>query len=236
MSETAYASSTAQRIFRPFALILLKYFTTTFSPRLRITGRHRVPRHGAVIICPNHLSNADPPYMYHALLRPAWYMAKSELFAMSRLGEFIRLCQAYPVEQGSADRAALQYTHKLLEHGQAVVIFPEGHCSPDGKLGPVQPGVIMLALRAGVPVIPVGIKGTDQVCSYFSMLPKPTLAPVRIHFGEPVQFNDLAALPRREQRKAAHERLTCALQKVAAIVGVEVRDPEAEPGPAAGTD
>lgn len=225
-STTAYYPSLAYKLFIPFGRILLRYFTAIWSPRLKITGRHHIPWRGPVIIAPNHLSNADPPYVLYAVPRPLWFMAKRELFDMPSIAWIIRLVQSFPVEPDSADRAALHFAQKLLEHGQGVVIFPEGRCSPDAKLGPLQPGVIMLALRMQVPIVPLGIYGTNHVVNYHDVWPRPTLAPVRLHFGKAVTFDDLAELPRREQRQVATARLERAMRLVARQVGTEVSEVE----------
>jgi 1-acyl-sn-glycerol-3-phosphate acyltransferase len=106
----------------------------------------------------------------------------------------------------------------LLQSGQGVVIFPEGRCSPDGEMLPILPGAVLLALRTGVPVIPVGLYGTNRVIPFGMQTPRPTLSPVRVHFGAPVRFTDIKTLPRREQREAATRRLEEAMQAARAVV------------------
>jgi 1-acyl-sn-glycerol-3-phosphate acyltransferase len=182
------------------------------APRLRITGRHHVPRRGPVILAPNHISDSDPPFVLNGSPRPLWFMAKRELFEMGALGPAIRFCQAYPVEPGEADRAALRFTEELLRSRQSVVVFPEGRIAADGALQDISAGVVLLALRSGVPIVPVGLWGTQHVVPYGTVVPRPTLARVRVHFGRPISFDDIRNLPRREQREAAATRLEEALR------------------------
>lgn len=165
------------------------------------------------MLAPNHIADLDPPAIMLSACRPLWFMAKKELFEMPVLGPFIGFAQAFPVERGGADRVALKRAETLLKAGQGVVVFPEGRLSENGELQPLLPGVAMLALRANVPVVPVGICGTNAILPYGRSTPRPTLAPVGVHFGAPLDFSDLQDLPSREQRSQALERLETALRE-----------------------
>ncbi|MBV9468119.1 MAG: 1-acyl-sn-glycerol-3-phosphate acyltransferase [Abitibacteriaceae bacterium] len=218
LAASNYQTFPVYRHLMPFGRLAMRFFFGLFAPRLKMTGRHNIPRRGPVIIAPNHLSNADPALVLHGSVRPLWYMAKQELWEMPWLASVLPAMHTFPVDQQGVDRAALQRSEALLQHGQGLVIFPEGHCSENGQLGEIQPGASLLALRTGAPVLPVGIWGTDLIVPFAGMIPRPTLAPVHIHYGKLIHFDDLAQLPRREQRKAATERLEQALHKVMSIV------------------
>lgn len=182
------------------------------APRWKVTGRQNVPARGPVLLAPNHIADCDPPFVGLSVYRPLWFMAKRELFEIPVLGPLIDFAQAFPVERGVPDRAALKRAEQLLKAGQAVVVFPEGQLSQNGQLQPLLPGVALLALRAKVPVIPVGIVGTNVLLPYGKVIPRPTLAPVHIHFGKALTFDDLAGLPSRVQRAQCVERLEEALR------------------------
>jgi 1-acyl-sn-glycerol-3-phosphate acyltransferase len=187
------------------------------APRHRVTGQIHVPRRGGVLLCPNHIADADPPFLLNASPRPLWFMAKRELFAMRFpiLGEFgpiIRWCGAFPVDPGEPDRDALRHAGELLKAGGTLAVFPEGKIAHDGEMGEVLPGAVLIALRSKVPIVPVGIWGTQHVVPYGQMLPRPTRAKVHVHFAAPITFDDLASLPKREQRQAATERLEAAMR------------------------
>jgi 1-acyl-sn-glycerol-3-phosphate acyltransferase len=214
---TPVRSSLAYRLGYPWIRLLLGVLTHLLSPRLRVTGRYHMPRRGAVILTPNHLSNADPAYLSHASPRALWFMAKEELFDMGIAGSLMRYWQSFSVDPGGADRAALRYAERLLQAGQGLVIFPEGRCSPDGEMLPILPGAVLLALRTGAPVVPIGLSGTNGIIPFGSHLPRPTPSPVRIHFASPIHFDDITALPRREQREAATRRLEKAMQAARAM-------------------
>jgi 1-acyl-sn-glycerol-3-phosphate acyltransferase len=198
-------------------MISLRLVLRGLAPRWRVTGRQNVPARGGVLLAPNHISDIDPPVVNLSLFRPLWFMAKSELFDIRLLGPLIRFSQAFPVERGGADRAALRRAGQLLENGQAVVVFPEGRLSQSGELQPLLPGVTMLALHAGVPIVPVGLHGSNNVLPFGEVVPRPTLEPLRLHFGKPLNFSDLKELPSREQREQSTRRLEAAMREAIEI-------------------
>jgi 1-acyl-sn-glycerol-3-phosphate acyltransferase len=81
----------------------------------------------------------------------------------------------------------------------------------------ISAGVVMLALRARVPIVPVGLWNTQHVMPYGQLIPRPTLSRVRVHFGAPLPMDDIYTLPRRQQRDAATERLQHAMREAREI-------------------
>jgi 1-acyl-sn-glycerol-3-phosphate acyltransferase len=187
--------------------------------RLRVEGAGRVPRRGAVILAPNHVSAADWPAVGVATPRLLWFMAKAELFEMPVLGSLIRICRAFPVRRESADRAALRMTETLLAEGEAVVIFPEGRVSENARLQPLKPGTALLALRTGSPVLPVALLGTERLLPFGQNLPRLVREPVVVRFGHPLAFDDLvpggrSARPSSAALDEATRRIEAALREV----------------------
>ena len=201
---------------------------------MRVEGREVVPLKGTALLVPNHSSDMDPALIAMALPRMAWYMAKSELFEMKvfglPLGPFIRLMQAFPVKRdaGAADRAAIRTAEEKLKARELLVLFPEGRLSETGEMQPFQPGAALIALRSGVPVIPVGIIGSPQLLPYGEQIPRRVSSPVRVRFGPPLPMADLKALPRHEAIDEAVRRMEVA---VAGLIGQPVpsREPEEPP-------
>ncbi|HEY3375873.1 MAG TPA: lysophospholipid acyltransferase family protein [Armatimonadota bacterium] len=167
----------------------LSWLAAKLIGRTQVIGRENIPRQGGVILSPNHSSYADPPLVGVASPRPVWFMAKSELFQIPVLGPMIRRVHAFPVKRGVADRQALRQAHQLLTAGHAVTIFFEGGRSRDGKLMPPELGVSMIALRAGVPIVPIAIIDADH------FMPREggvKFARVKIIVGEPISVDHLA--------------------------------------------
>lgn len=188
----------------------------------RVERAERVPRHGGVLFCPNHVCDADPPAVGAALPRPAWFMAKEELFAMRFLHWLLPAVHAFPVKRNSADRGALNRAEALLKAGEAVVIYPEGGGNDVGLLQPLNPGALLVALRAKVPVVPVALFNTNKVLPYRAIRPQRSPEPVRVVFGEPLDLSDLYG--KKGAVDEATHRLTVAL---AELLGQPV--PEGKP-------
>jgi 1-acyl-sn-glycerol-3-phosphate acyltransferase len=149
-------------------------------------------------------------------------MGTDELFPMGWLGKIARLMRTYPVKQDSPDRKALRFTEDLLKRGEAVVIFPEGHVSPHGKLFPLQGGVIMMALRAGVPIVPVGIRNTEQMMPYRTFKLKRPTSPLEVIYGVPLTPEELSGgMKGRAAIDHGTQKLTAA---ILALSGQELSD------------
>lgn len=130
---------------------------------LRINALQNVPASGPLLVVANHLHNADPALLGIAFPRPLYFMAKRELFANRAFGGLLGWLGAFPVDRGKADRAAIRRAEALLAAGEAVAMFPEGTRSRSGKFGAGQPGVGLIQMRSGAPVLPVAIVGTDAL-------------------------------------------------------------------------
>lgn len=178
---------------------------------IRIRGKENVPLRGGVLLCPNHVCDADPEVAFVAIPRFAYYLAKEELFH-TVLGPLMRLCRAFPIHRDSADLKALRHAESLLKSGEALVVFPEGGGNHENTLQPLQPGAMLLALRTKVPVIPVAMHQTNRMMPYGGLRLRRSDRPVEVVFGAPLDLSDLYG-----QRGAAQEatrRLTARLAEM----------------------
>lgn len=157
-------------------------FTTVF--RGRVFWIWRVPREGGVILVCNHQSFLDPVLATQALPRECHYMARDTLFANPRFRGLIESLNAFPVKRGTADIGAIKETLKRLKAGALVTIFPEATRTPDGQVQPMQPGVVLIARKARVPLVPTLILGAFEAWPRSAKLPHP--APILVAYGEPL--------------------------------------------------
>ena len=158
--------------------------------RVRVVGRNDVPRHGPVILAPNHTSFCDSFFLPLVLRRRVTFVAKAEYFDSWKTAWFFRAAGQIPMrrEGGSASERALAAARDVLNRGGVLGIYPEGTRSPDGRLYRGHTGVARLALQCGVPVIPVGIKGTTDVQPVGSNMMRP-FKRVSIQFGAPLDLS-----------------------------------------------
>jgi 1-acyl-sn-glycerol-3-phosphate acyltransferase len=139
---------------------------------------------GGLLLASNHQSFFDPVLVGMALPEPICYLARSGLFETPGFGALIRALGAHPIARGRADARALKTVLRLLAEGEAVLMFPEGTRTRDGSLGRFKPGVAAIAIRAGVPVLPVCVAGVYRCWPRTRALPRPGRTAVA--YGEPV--------------------------------------------------
>ena len=136
-----------------------------FLTRIHVHGRENEPKEGACLIICNHLVWRDPIMLCIALRHnQPHFMGKKELFKIPLLAQLLKALGAYPVNRGGADVGTIKRTIEMLKHGVCVGMFPQGHRynGVDARTTTVKTGAAMIALKAGVPVLPVNIKIKDN--------------------------------------------------------------------------
>jgi 1-acyl-sn-glycerol-3-phosphate acyltransferase len=174
---------------------------TLFS--LRIEGGQYIPRSGPALLVANHQSFLDPILLGLCTSRPLRYLARRTLFKHPLFAALIRALRAVPIDQEGVGKEGLRTILDELQAGEAVVVFPEGERTRDGRMSPLKPGVHLLVRRTQAPIVPIGIAGA------FEALPRtarfPTLAPlflpatrgtIAVAVGRPLKAAHYAALPR----------------------------------------
>jgi 1-acyl-sn-glycerol-3-phosphate acyltransferase len=134
--------------------------------RVRIVGAEKVPAEGAFVLAPVHRSNVDFALTSLVTERPMRYMGKDSIWKSKPLGRFVSMLGAFPVHRGSADRDALQACTDIVNGGSPLVMFPEGTRCSGPVIEDLFDGTAFVAAKAGVPIIPMGIGGSE------AMMPK----------------------------------------------------------------
>ncbi len=130
--------------------------------RWEVNGVENFPETAGLIVVANHLSLNDPPVLAAALPRQVNYMAKKELFDNFFLDKLLRSYGAFPVKRGRGDMGAIKKALKTVKQEKVLGLFPEGTRSKPGKLKRAKPGIVLIATKAQVPILPIGLKGTNK--------------------------------------------------------------------------
>lgn len=152
--------------------------------RLEVRGRERVPRAGAFILSPVHRSNIDTPLAACVTPRRMRFLGKDSMWKFGWSAWFFTTLGGFPVHRGAPDREALRNCELALRRGEPVVVFPEGTRRSGEVVEEIFEGAAFLAVRTGVPIVPVGIGGSEAA------MPKgaKVLHPVKIRMivGQPI--------------------------------------------------
>jgi len=152
--------------------------------RLDSRGREHMPAHGPFVLAPVHRSNLDFILMSTLTRTRMRYMGKASIWKWSWGGKFVSMLGAFPVHRGSADRAALRTCLQVIENGEPVLIFPEGTRRSGPVVEDLFDGPAYVAARAGVPIVPVGIGGSDMAMPVGAKFIKPHKIVLLV--GEPI--------------------------------------------------
>ncbi len=207
------------RFLTYFGIILfIRFMMRVYLRSLRVKGVENVPRQGPLIVASNHLNNADPPVIAATIRRRLTFMAKEEMFRWPLLGAMFHLFGAFPVRRFQADSGALRKAARLVRQGQALLMFPEGTRSRDGRLQKPHPGTGFLAVFTGADVLPVAITGTQKASWPWLFVKWFTGPRVTITFGKPFR------LPQRKPtEEAVREASDTIMRQIAALLPEEYR-------------
>lgn len=191
------ARSLARRVVRPLLRAWL---------RLRVEDEHHVPTSGAVIIASTHASHADSMALGSALLRPVFFLGDRRLTEWPLIGRWLPRLGMVAVRRGDRDDDALDQLRRLLADGHAVVVYPEGSRSRDGRVYRPRSGVARLAAATGVPVVPAAVVGTHAVWPTGAG-PRLRGGRVRIRFGPAIAPPASTPAARRVFTEELHDEL-----------------------------
>ena len=206
-----------------FAVVTIKPAVLAATTRTWIDGE-KIPATGGCIVVANHISHLDPLLTAHFLYdhgRIPRYLAKSGLFRTRFVGTILSSAGQIPVERLSKHAiGAYDAAVQAVNDGECVVVYPEGTLTRDPDLWPMtgKSGAARIALATGVPVIPLGHWGVQDILYPYAT--RPHLLPrkhVTMKAGDPVPIDDLRALPKTPQIiHETTERIMTALTDVVA--------------------
>ncbi|MEB8327008.1 1-acyl-sn-glycerol-3-phosphate acyltransferase [Dietzia kunjamensis] len=208
-----------------FKYVLIGPFLRLTSRRV-VTGREHFPERGGALLVGNHQSVADWLFTPLLLPRRVTFLAKSDYFTgtgvrgmLSRW--FFAGSGQHPIDRTNADaaQAALDAGLEVLSSGEILCIYPEGTRSPDGRLYRGKTGPARLALRAGVPIIPVGVTGTSEYVRRISRFRPGRRTEIRVMLGEPLDLTPWAG--REGDRDAEREITDELMRRIQALTGQE---------------
>jgi 1-acyl-sn-glycerol-3-phosphate acyltransferase len=200
-----------------FGRVLIRLLVFPFAG-WEIKGRENTPAQGPVLVVSNHLHLADPPIVAASIKLKCVLMAKEELFQQWWSRFWVKNFGAFPVRRGGIDREAIRQAEEWLKKGVSVIMFPEGSRSPTARMQPALSGASLIASRMGVPVLPVGIAGSDKLRHLFwCFFHRPKIT---VTIGQPVHLSASDDKLTREQRI---EMMNDIMRKVAGLLPAEYR-------------
>jgi len=171
------------RLFYAFVRNLVTFILRTYC-RMRIEGRENIPSSGPYVLAPVHRSYIDTPIASACTRRRLRFMGKDSLWKNRTAGWILSALGAFPVTRGSADRQAVTRGIQVLQSGEPLVLFPEGERKAGPIVEPLMDGAAYIACKAGVPIVPVGIGGSEKVMGKGAKFIHPHKVVVII--GEPI--------------------------------------------------
>jgi 1-acyl-sn-glycerol-3-phosphate acyltransferase len=201
------------------------FFRALFALVFRRKNLHpeRVPGMGPCILASNHASYFDPPLVGSCISRQLSILARDSLFRFPVFGRVLRSWRAVPVDPQGGSAAGLKAIMDRLDKGGAVLIFPEGTRTRDGKLLPVRSGVGLAVIKSGAPVVPVRVWGSYEAYGKHHLLPRPRKLTVK--FGYPLDFksyHEEAARCSKSRLKEIYQEISQQImQAIAALEPVE---------------
>jgi 1-acyl-sn-glycerol-3-phosphate acyltransferase len=180
----------------------LVFITRVAGMRVDVEGRENIPA-GVCLFAANHTSNADAPAIVGAIPRRLAIFGRKSLFDIPIVGLAFRLAKFVPVDRGNRE-AALASVKQAVEYiktGSSFLVYPEGTRSSDGRMQRFKKGSFVMAIEAGIPIVPVACSGAHRIMKKKSLIIHP--GKVTVRFGKPIDVSGYTV----EQRNALAEKV-----------------------------
>ena len=186
------------------------FFVRAVGVRLRIVGTERIPS-GTCLFIANHTSTVDAPAVVGAIPRRIAILLKQSLFKYPIVGQAFRLAHFIPVDRSKQESAiaSLEKAIEAMRGGQSFLIYPEGTRSPDGRLQEFKKGAVVMAIKAGVPIVPIACSGAQRIMRKRSLEIHP--GEILVEFLAPIDASQYTFEEREQLNAVVHDALAAGL-------------------------
>ncbi len=186
------------------------FFVRAVGVKVRVRGRERIPA-GVCLFAANHTSSADAPAVVGAIPRRVAILPKESLFRWPIVGQAFRLAHFIPVNRSARDSAmaSVEKAAEALKAGQSFLIYPEGTRSPDGRLQEFKKGAVVIAIKAGVPIVPIICSGAHRIMEKRSLIIHP--GEIVVEFLPPIDAAKYSFEERDALNQQVHDAMAAAL-------------------------
>ena len=186
------------------------FFVRSVGVKVKVSGTERIPKDACLFVA-NHTSSADAPAVVGAIPRRIAILLKKALFNYPIVGQAFTLAHFIPVERGDHESAiaSLEKATEAMRGGQSFLIYPEGTRSPDGRLQEFKSGAVVMAIKAGVPIVPMVCAGAQKVMEKRSLVIRPGV--ITVEFLEPIDASAYTFEQRDELNKRVRAAMAAAL-------------------------
>lgn len=161
-----------------------------------ITGLENLPKEGGFAFCGNHISNHDAPLTASLIKKRIAFLSKKELCDVPVLGAIVKKMGAIPIDRDKKDIAAIKESLRVMKSGMGLMVFPQGTRMREITPESVKPGILSMAHKSGVPVIPFGIAGKFRLWSG-----------VKVNIGAPITVEEIGKILETEDRTEMNNKL-----------------------------
>jgi 1-acyl-sn-glycerol-3-phosphate acyltransferase len=186
------------------------FFVRAVGVRVRVEGKSNIPA-GVCLFVANHTSSADAPAVVGAIPRRIAVLLKESLFKWPIVGQAFTLARFIPVDRKDRESAiaSVEKAADAMREGQSFLIYPEGTRSPDGRLQEFKKGAFVLAIKAGVPIVPVLCSGAHRVMAKRSLKIYP--GKILVEFLEPIDASKYSLEERDALNQRVHDAMSAGL-------------------------
>ena len=189
---------------------MVVYVTRIAGEKVAVYGQENIPP-GVCMFAANHTSNADAPAIVGAIPRRVAIFGRKSLFDIPVVGTAFRLAKFVPVDRENRDAAlaSVKQAVEYIREGFSFLVYHEGTRSPDGRMRRFKKGSFVIAIEAGIPIVPVPCAGAHRIMKKKSLIVRP--GKVTVRFGKPINASEYTVEQRDELAQLVHDAVAAEL-------------------------